>query len=330
MFRIGNVQLASNLLLAPIARYCDLAFRLVVRPLGGLGLAYTELVNPRGLLEQTPQSMRLISTEPADQPLAVQLYGCRADELTEAARWCEAHGFAVIDLNMGCPVKKVWQRGGGAAMLRDPETAVRVAEAVGKAVRIPVTVKMRLGWDDSTIVAPELATALEAVGIAAITVHGRTAAQRFSGPVRLDEIARVVRGVRHIPVIGNGDVRSPADARAMLERTGCAGVMIGRYALREPWVFRDTYALLTNGTVPPPPSVDERIALMNRQFEHLLRLHGERRAMLAFRQRVTWYASKLGIRRTACEPLRHALHADEYWRWIATVPGMTGTTNSDL
>ncbi len=302
MFEIGTAKLASNLLLAPIAGYCDLPFRLTVRPLGGLGLACTDLVNPRGLLRQTARSMQLVEMDPADHPLCVQLYGRETDELAAAAQWGQANGAATIDLNMGCPVDKICKRDAGSALLRDLEMAVSIAARVVHSVQIPVTVKMRLGWDDSSIVAPELARRLEDIGVAAITVHGRTAAQKFAGRASLDGIARVVEAVRSIPIIGNGDVCKPEDAAEMIRLTGCRGVMIGRAALSDPWIFRDTHALLTTGLTPPPPTASERIDRMLVHFEHLVRLRGERMACTLFRQRVSWYTRHFG----RCEAFKQA------------------------
>ncbi len=293
MLRIGNTTLTSNLLLAPVAGYCDLAFRLTIRPLGGLGLAWTDLVNARGLIRRTVKSMEIVETDPADRPLCIQLYGHESREMAEAARRCRDLGAAVIDINMGCPVDKVCRHRAGAALLGDPAAAARLLEHVARAVDLPVTAKLRLGLDRGTIVAPQLAAELERAGAAAIIVHGRTADQGFAGRVDLDGIARVVRAVRAVPVIGNGDVRSPADALRMIRDTGCAGVMIGRAALSHPWIFRETRALLDGAPPPAPPSPADRIAFMNRHFENLLRLRGERRACLTFRQRISWYLGRI-------------------------------------
>jgi tRNA-dihydrouridine synthase B len=311
--RIGDVDLPTRLLLSPIAGYCDLAFRLTIRPLGGLALASTDLVNPRGLLRQTWKSMQLVETDPADQPLCVQLYGPHPDELADAAQWCRDHGARIIDINMGCPVDKVCKKDGGSALLRDPANAARLAERVVKAAGVPVTVKMRLGWDADAIVAPMLAADLERAGVAAVTIHGRTAAQKFSGKVCIDSIARVVAAVRAIPVIGNGDIRCPQDACDMMDRTGCAGVMIGRAALSDPWIFRDTHALMTTGEIPPAPTVPERMALMTRHFEHLLRIRGERLACITMRQRISWYAAKLPLCREFKERLRLLASAADFY-----------------
>jgi tRNA-dihydrouridine synthase B len=309
--KIGTFELASNLLLAPIAGYCDLAYRLCVRRLGGVGLATTDLVNPRGLLRGTRNSLELVATEAGDQPLCIQLYGPDPAEMATAAQWCEANGAEVIDINMGCSVDKVCRQNAGAALLRDTGLAVRVAERVVRAVRRPVTVKMRLGWKQDDV-APGLARALEDVGVAAVTVHGRTAAQKFGGDVQLEGIARVVEAVRGIPVIGNGDVHGPADAVEMMRRTGCAGVMIGRAALSDAWIFRDTQALLSGEPVPPAPSLADRLGFMSEHFAELVRIRGERVACKVFRQRVTWYARRLRPCRQFVLRMRKLESAEEF------------------
>lgn len=319
MLRIGSLALSTPLMLAPIAGYCDLAFRLTIRPLGGLGLAWTDLINPRGLLRQTARTRHLVATEPADRPLAIQLYGCDPAEMAAAAQWCESHGAAVVDVNMGCPAAKICRRRAGGALLQDPETAVRVIARMAAAVRIPVTAKMRLGWSGGDLTAAALARAIEDAGAAAVIVHGRSVEAGFAGSVCLDGIARVVEAVRGIPVIGNGDVRSPTDARAMLDRTGCAGVMIGRAALREPWIFRDAFSWLTAGRILPPPTVSERIERVNMQFSHLLRLRGERAAVVIFRQRFSWYAHKLGVTREFRDAMRQIQAASDYHRLMNTL-----------
>jgi tRNA-dihydrouridine synthase len=179
---------------------------------------------------------------------------------------------------------------------------------------------MRLGWDASSIVAPDLAADLERAGVAAITIHGRTAAQAFRGRACQDGIARVVAAVQRIPIIGNGDVRCPADALAMIGRTGCAGVMIGRAALSDPWIFRDTHALLTTGRVPTPPTLAERLDFIRRHFEHTLRIRGERRACITFRQRVSWYLKAIGSYPAWRERFRGLASAAEFRRLMEEFP----------
>ncbi|UCG32273.1 MAG: tRNA dihydrouridine synthase DusB [Phycisphaerales bacterium] len=315
--RIGNLKLEGNLLLAPIAGYTDLAFRLVVRGCGGVSLAFTDLVSAQGLLRGTPGSLELVRTCPADSPLGLQLYGGEAEVLARAARLAQDRGLPLVDLNLGCPVYKVTRHGGGAALLRDPTAAVRAADALVRAVDIPVTVKMRLGWDGDTIVAPRLAVELERVGVAAVTVHARTAVQKLGGKARLDEIARVVDAVREIPVIGNGDVRSPADAARMMARTGCAGVMIGRAALGDPWIFRDTRALLAGNPPSPAPTREQRIDLVARHFRLLLEHVGEARACQSIRRRIRWHAKTLHPARRLRAALQRQGSAAEFERAIA-------------
>lgn len=304
MLRIGSVQLATNLLLAPIAGYCDLAFRLTVRSIpeaapgcGTLGLACTDLLCPQAILSENDKSLWLAATCPEDQPLCMQLYGAQADILAEAARWAEAHGATTIDINMGCPVDKVTKKNGGSKLLCDPCGTVELAAKVVKAVRVPVTAKIRLGWDERTLIVDTLPAALAGVGIAAITVHGRTTEQKFRGAARLDGIARVVQSVGRrfpsVPVIGNGDVKSPADARRMLDFTGCAGVMIGRGALGQPWIFRDTAHFLATGSPPDPLPRAQRAAIVLQHFDHLLRLRGQRIALNMIRSRMSWYSPHL-------------------------------------
>lgn len=291
---IGPLHLATNLLLAPIAGYCDLAFRLVARSCGGVGLACTDLLCPEGVLRENKRSMELAATCEADSPLAMQLYGGDVNRLCEAARWAEDRGADVVDLNMGCPVDKITKRDGGSKLLCNPDATLKMVEWIKASLRsVPLTCKLRLGWDDSCIVAPYLASRLEEIGVRAITVHGRTTAMRFSGEARLDDIADVVAAVKHIPVIGNGDVKSPADAKRMIERTGCAGVMIGRAALCTPWIFRDTHSYLTTGEVPPAPTLEEIVQLMRDHFYNHCRFRSERSAVIEFRKRVSWYAKNL-------------------------------------
>src|ERR1700733_83444 len=187
MLKIGALQLQSNLLLAPIAGHCDLSFRLIARSFGGVGLACTDLLCPEGVLRENYRSMILAMTCAEDSPLCMQLYGANVDRLCEAARWAEDRGAHVIDINMGCPVDKVTKRDGGSKLLCDPDNTLRMVEKILKAIRrVPLTCKLRLGWDDSCIVAPQLAARLEEVGVAVVTIHGRTHEMHFSGQARLD------------------------------------------------------------------------------------------------------------------------------------------------
>src|SRR5262245_25255861 len=233
--RFGPLELNTPLVLSPLAGYTNLPFRLVVREIGGVGLCTTDLVNARSLLEQRPKAFKLIETRPEDSPLAVQLFGSVPEEMRDAAQLLEARGVAAIDINMGCPVKKVCKVGGGSAMMTELDKTAALVRGMVNAVKIPVTAKMRLGWDDENLTAPDLARALEAVGVAAIFVHGRTRAQGFGGKVNLAGIRAVVEAVKTVPVIGNGDITTPEAARHMQAETGCAGVSVGRGAFYDPW-----------------------------------------------------------------------------------------------
>ncbi|MHC5026012.1 MAG: tRNA dihydrouridine synthase, partial [Planctomycetota bacterium] len=309
---IGPVRVDPPLLLAPIAGQCDLAFRVLCRRIGGVGLASTDLLNCRSVLREARKAMTLAATHPEDHPLSMQLYGADTDPLPEAARWAIDNGATVVDINMGCPVDKVCKKNGGSLLLKDVDRTTRLAGRIVDAVGgsgVPVTAKLRLGWDDDSIVAPRLARELEGVGISAITVHGRTTRQRFGGSVRLDEIGEVVAAVRRIPVIGNGDVKTPDDAVTMMRRTGCAGVMIGRAALRRPWIFQRTQRLLETGSIGPELTNAEKFRIMLDHLDLLEMLHDERHAVICMSQRVSWYGKTMGHIKPIKEAIRTAKDA---------------------
>ncbi len=324
MLRLGSLSLESNLCLSPLAGYTNLPMRLTVRELGGLGLATTDLVNARSLLERHGKALEIVRTCPEDQPLAVQLFGAVPEEMRDAAQWVAAHGAAAVDINMGCPVRKVCRVGGGAAMLTDFERTVPLVAGVVRAVRLPVTVKMRLGWDARQLTAPDLARALEDVGVAAVFVHGRTREQGFSGTVNLAGIRAVVEAVRQIPVIGNGDVTTPRAARQMLGATGCAGVSIGRGAFYNPWIFAHTRHYLDTGELRPEPDFEERVRVMRRHLDRMVQVFGEERGCRQFRKAAVWYARRFGPaaefkRRVALLSSRAEFEEilDGYRRWRA-------------
>jgi tRNA-dihydrouridine synthase B len=293
MFQLGSLQLKSNLFLSPLAGYTNLPFRLAIRELGGLDLATTDLVNARSLIEKNPKAFKLIETSPADQPLAVQLFGSVPEEMRDAALYLESVGVASVDINMGCPVRKVCRVGGGSAMMTEMDRTAALVKGMVDAVKIPVTAKMRLGWDDQNITAPDLAKALEAVGIAAIFIHGRTREQGFTGRVNLAGIRSVVNAV-NIPVIGNGDVTTPEAAQVMFQETGCAGVSIGRGAFYNPWIFLQTRDLMDCGKPPEEPAFSERIRVMCRHFDLMLEVFGESLGCRMFRKVAPWYSKRFG------------------------------------
>ena len=324
--RFGPLQLKSNLFLSPLAGYTNLPFRLVVRELGGVGLCTTDLVNARSLIEQREKAFKLIETRPADAPLAVQLFGSVPEEMRDAALVVEARGAASVDINMGCPVKKVVKIGGGSAMMTELDRTCALVRGMVNAVKIPVTAKMRLGWDDDNLTAPDLARALEAAGVAGIFVHGRTREQGFGGKVNLAGIRKVVEAVKAIPVIGNGDIVTPQAAKTMLDETGCAGVSIGRGAFYDPWIFKRTVEYLKSGSsrreealnqfgvrsaecgmqtepphvgcyegnLPPEPSFAERMRVMSRHLDLMIEIFGEELGCRMFRKVAPWYAKRFG------------------------------------
>jgi tRNA-dihydrouridine synthase B len=312
--RLGSLTLESNLFLAPLAGYTNLPFRLVVREIGGVGLCTTDLVNARSLVEKKAKALKLVETRPADRPLAVQLFGSVPGEMRDAAALVESLGCAAVDINMGCPVRKVCKVGGGSAMMTELDKTAALVKGMVCAVKIPVTAKMRLGWDDQNITAPDLARALEDVGVAAIFVHGRTREQGFGGTVNLAGIRAVVQAVKTIPVIGNGDVTTPQAAKKMLNETGCAGVSIGRGAFYDPWIFQRSLEFLRSRTGIPPvsacafsngdrqdacptlpePSFDERARVMCRHLDLMIEVFGEEHGCRMFRKVGPWYAKRFG------------------------------------
>jgi nifR3 family TIM-barrel protein len=268
--------------------------RLTVRELGGLAWATTDLVNARSLIERNPTALKLVASAPDDHPLGIQLFGSVPEEMRDAAVMCQELGAEAVDINMGCPVKKVVKIGGGSAMMTELDKTAALVRGMIAAVKIPVTAKMRLGWDEENLTAPELARVLEDAGVAAIFVHGRTRAQGFAGTVNLAGIRAVAQAVRRIPVIGNGDVTTPEAAKHMLEETGCAGVSIGRGAFYDPWIFRRTQRYLRTGELLPEPDFAERVRVMRRHFDRYVEFYGETHGAKLFRKVAPWYAKRFG------------------------------------
>jgi tRNA-dihydrouridine synthase B len=292
----GRLPLASRFLLSPLAGYTNLPFRRIVRELGGLGLATTDLVNARGLLAGHEKSLQLIETCPEDSPFAVQIFGRDPGALREAARLLAARGVDSIDINMGCPVDRITRTGAGASLMCSADETIRLVQQVVEAVPTPVTVKMRLGWDDAQLTAPKFAREFEQVGVAAVAIHGRTRAQGFRGAVNRAGIRAVVEAVQRIPVIGNGDVRNVADAARMFAETGCHGVSVGRGALANPWIFRQLAQWEQTGRYEPAGTFDDRLELLRRQFGYLEELRGTERAIAMFRRTGHWYLKSMRVR----------------------------------
>ena len=325
---IGGRTLPSRFFLAPLAGYTHLAFRTAIRELGGMGLATTDLVLADQLVAGSHKSRQLVSTSPADRPLSVQIFGSRVESLVAAARWLEENGYVCVDINMGCPMAKVNSAGGGARLMCDTENAQRTVSAIVDAVEIPVTVKMRLGWDRNTITAPILARAFEQVGVAAVTLHGRTRSQGFHGEVQLQGIRETVEAVDRMPIIGNGDVRTVADALRMRKETGCAAVAIGRGAMLDPWIFRKLAQADAGNESSEEPTAEEKIEFLVHHFSLMTEQHGDYSCVL-FRKFAGWYGAKLGIPEDLEDRLRRMESFSEFDRIVAEIrsrPGERETT----
>jgi nifR3 family TIM-barrel protein len=293
-FTLGQLTLDSNLFLSPLAGYTNLPFRLIIREIGAVGLCTTDLVNARSLLENNRKALELIRSCPEDRPLAVQLYGRVPEEMRDAAARLESLGVSSVDINMGCPVRKICRSGSGSKLMGDHENAARLVSMMVGAVKIPVTAKMRLGWDDENLTAPDLARALEDAGVAAIAVHGRTRQQGFSGSVNLAGIRAVVQAVRRVPVIGNGDITTPQAAKMMFDQTGCAAISIGRGAFYNPWIFRHTAQYLATGELPPEPAFEQIVTVMKRHLDLMVEIFGEVQGCRMFRKIALQYARRFG------------------------------------
>lgn len=289
-FRIRDLRIEPPLTLAPMAGQTNHAFRALCREIGDVGLTCTELLSSNAIKYRNQKTFNMFDWAPEKGPAAVQLFGGDPAIMAEAARVVEGEGADIVDINMGCWVPKVAKTGAGAALLRDIDTATRVVEAVVNAVRVPVTVKVRMGWDAQHITAVTFARAAESVGVQAIAVHARTAAQGFTGHADWSIIRDVKQAVR-IPVIGNGDVKTPQDAVRMFRETGCDGVMIGRAALGNPWIFHQIAHYLRTGHLLPRPTPPQiaAAALRHAQLTMETTRHEERLAMLELRGQICKY-----------------------------------------
>ena len=284
---IGTVKLDGWAVLAPMAGVSDLAYRVIARRFGA-AMTTAEMVSAKGLYYKNGKTEDMLKIDPDEHPVALQLFGSDPEIMALGAREMAKAGPDIIDINMGCPAPKIANNGDGAALMRDPALAARVIEAVVSAVDVPVTVKFRKGWDEKSVNCVEFARMAEAAGAAAITIHGRTRAQQYSGKADWDAI-RAVKQAVSIPVFANGDVAEPADAVRILEYTGADAVMIGRGALGDPWIFERANALIETGVCPPLPPFAERIGTAVQQIELAAAQKGEYIAMLEARRHVNCY-----------------------------------------
>lgn len=287
--KIGSVTLPNNLILAPMAGVTDLPFRLLCSRQGA-GMCCMEMVSAKAILYQNKNTESLLEIHPEEGMLSLQLFGSDPKILSKMAKKIEDRPFAVLDINMGCPVPKVVNNGEGSALMKNPQLVEQIVSAVVKAVDKPVTVKIRKGFDEAHVNAVEIAKIAEAAGAAAVAVHGRTREQYYAGTADWDIIAKVKEAVS-IPVIGNGDVTDGASAAALLEQTGCDGVMVGRAARGNPWIFSQIAAWLEDGTILPRPDIEEvkQTILYHAQLQ--LTTKGEYTAIREMRKHVSWYTS---------------------------------------
>lgn len=288
---IDNLLLKNNVLLAPMAGITDLAFRLLVREFG-CSLCFTEMISANALVMGTEKSYRYLESMPGDKPLGVQIFGSDPGVLSEAARMVTDRGADLVDINMGCPVKKVLRTGAGGALMRDPSKVAAILKSVRKATSLPLTVKMRSGWSHNEINVLNIARVAQDCGADAVVLHPRTVNQGFGGRADWSLIAGVKRSL-DITVVGSGDIRSPKDAQSMLDVTGCDGVMIGRGVLGNPWIVRDVVGHLKNENVFSSPDLKEREDIINRHLDMSVSFFGKEAGLRKFRKHLLWYTKGL-------------------------------------
>ena len=295
MLQIGTVKIKNQVISAPMAGITDRAYRILARE-SGCGLVCTEMISDQALLYGNPKTNILLDCTGESPPISMQIFGSNPEYMARAAQITEARGASIIDINMGCPTPKIVKNGEGSALMKKPELAQEIISSVVQSVRVPVTVKIRKGWDESSSNAVEMALLAEKAGAAAVTVHGRTRSQFYSGKADWDIIKSVKQAVV-IPIIGNGDIQCSAHAARMLDHTGCDAVMIGRASLGNPWIFSSTVHYLACGKELPAPTPRQKLIVALRHLDLLVELKGEYIAIREMRKHAAWYTK--GLREAA-------------------------------
>lgn len=308
--KIGKVKVQPPICLGPMAGVTDLPFRILCKEMG-CGLLYTEMVSAKAIYYKNKNTEELIATQQGEAPIAIQLFGSEPQLMADMAKVVEERAFDIIDVNMGCPVPKVVNNHEGSALMKDPKLVEQILTAMVKAVKKPVTIKIRKGFDEDSVNAVEIAKIAEACGVSAVAVHGRTRQQYYSGKADWDVIRQVKESVS-IPVIGNGDITCGKDAKAMMELTGCDGVMIGRAAQGNPWIFKEVAHYLSTGEELPKPDIEEVKQMILRHARMLIEYKGEFTGIREMRKHVAWYTT--GYPNSA--KLRVAINATESYEQL--------------
>lgn len=324
MFKIGNIEISNRLVLAPMAGVTDRAFRMIAKDYGA-GLAFTEMISDQGLVYNQKKTVELADITGELKPVAVQIFGSEVEPMAEAARRVEQSGADIIDINMGCPTPKIVRNGEGAALMLDLPQARQIIRAVVRAVKVPVTIKMRRGWDDGHLNYLDLGRIAEEEGAQAVTLHGRTREQFYSGTADWDSI-RKLKEVLTIPVIGNGDIWTAGDALKMIDHTGCDAVMIARGAMGNPFIFREAIELVENGRKTDIPSMDEKIQTAIKHLDLVCQFKGEYVGIREMRKHFSWYIKGIHGAARLREKINQAITREQMEEILSSLKREAGGT----